>query len=184
MIEQDNYRHLVTPLFDFLNHSFEPNCRVVLSEKDFLGKKTPTVELEALRKIDIGEQLLINYGNYSNISLLQKFGFTVPNNPYNSLQMTPKYHEEQYFISEEAQFKKQLLEHHQIEASLFTPQLQLDKFDPNIIKSLRVMMLRGDMILSIGKEKLLQTDFSKPVNDLLEYAIKNALSREIMDQYT
>lgn len=119
------------------------------------------------------------------MTLLQKYGFTVPNNPFNSLNMTPKYHEEQYFIAEEADFKKKLLKHHNIEPSLFTPQLQLDKFDPNIFKSLRVMMLRGDMILSMGKEKLFNDiDFSKPFDNVLEYAVKNALSREIMDQYT
>ncbi|GMH33548.1 hypothetical protein BSKO_01382 [Bryopsis sp. KO-2023] len=67
------------PLIDMCNHSFEPNCEIV-------GSKEGTA---MVAKIDIkaGESFFLNYGNLPNDFLLLDYGFVVPVNPYDTVQL-------------------------------------------------------------------------------------------------
>jgi hypothetical protein len=46
--------------FRFMNHSCEPNCRLVIVERPWLGPPS-RLEVEAVREIEPGEELTIDY---------------------------------------------------------------------------------------------------------------------------
>ncbi|GFR48096.1 hypothetical protein Agub_g9781, partial [Astrephomene gubernaculifera] len=68
------------PLIDMANHSFEPNAEVLPISGGALG-------LFAKRKIAAMEPLLLSYGNLGNDFLFMDYGFIVPDNPYDSVQL-------------------------------------------------------------------------------------------------
>ena len=50
----------------------------------------------------------MSYGRLSNSHLIQKYGFTMADNPYNQLSVTAPYHDYQAIVSEEAKLKQQV----------------------------------------------------------------------------
>jgi len=81
------------PGVDLLNHDANANCeiRLVSSSNDnnnSNNKTADTVEVHAIRDIKNGEECTISYGNQrSNDELLRKYGFCVPNNPNDFIQV-------------------------------------------------------------------------------------------------
>jgi SET domain-containing protein len=55
--------HVLEPtgIFRFLNHSCEPNCELFSWKPDDLGDESHRVFVEALRKIEPGDELTIDY---------------------------------------------------------------------------------------------------------------------------
>ncbi|GMF44584.1 unnamed protein product [Phytophthora fragariaefolia] len=53
--------------------------------QDFDLQKGFTVH--TVKSYEPGEQLFINYGNHGNLRLLRNYGFTVPNNPYDVVNL-------------------------------------------------------------------------------------------------
>ena len=94
---------LIIPLFDMINHSFEPNA-IIIPHEDKLTNES-FVMLQALRDIEKDEQLFVSYGNLGNTHLIQKYGFTVENNPNNSLSCTFPFHEYESILFEELELK-------------------------------------------------------------------------------
>jgi len=78
-MSDENAVFMILPLFDFVNHSQEPNC--VFNGFHHKLEDESYVVLQTLREIRKGEQLTINYGNLPNSHLIQKYGFTVRDNP-------------------------------------------------------------------------------------------------------
>ena len=66
------------PLIDMANHSFTPNCKIMLS-------KGGELNMIAARDIVAGEQLCIDYGPWPNDYFLLDYGFIVPDNPHDNV---------------------------------------------------------------------------------------------------
>lgn len=68
------------PLIDMCNHSFQPNCTL---------KALPNGDLQlvALQQIAANQPLMLSYGSLSNDFLLMDYGFVVPNNPFDRIQL-------------------------------------------------------------------------------------------------
>ncbi len=69
------------PLIDMCNHSFAPNCAIAPM------RAGGAAHLVAARNISAGEPLLLSYGNLENDFLLMDYGFVVPGNPYDRVQL-------------------------------------------------------------------------------------------------
>ncbi|GLI58700.1 hypothetical protein VaNZ11_000451, partial [Volvox africanus] len=68
------------PLIDMANHSFTPNVEVLPMECGAVG-------LFAKTKVSAGELLHLSYGKLSNDFLFMDYGFVVPDNPYDAVQL-------------------------------------------------------------------------------------------------
>ncbi|GLC45812.1 hypothetical protein PLESTM_001782700 [Pleodorina starrii] len=68
------------PLIDMANHTFAPNAEVLPLEGGAVG-------LFAKSKISAGEPLLLSYGKLSNDFLFMDYGFIMPDNPYDTVQL-------------------------------------------------------------------------------------------------
>lgn len=69
------------PLIDMCNHSFTPNCKLQPAGGG-------TLQLVALQDIPHQQPLLLSYGSLSNDFLLMDYGFVVPNNPFDRVQLS------------------------------------------------------------------------------------------------
>lgn len=70
---------VMIPMIDFASHSFAPSCAVRDTGTEYV--------LYTVRPVRSGEELTINYGALSNAELLDDYGFTVDNNPYDSIRV-------------------------------------------------------------------------------------------------
>jgi len=68
------------PLIDMCNHSFEANCSIVKG-------KDETIHLVAAREVAAGEALTLSYGKLDSWQLLLNYGFQVPKNPYDHIDV-------------------------------------------------------------------------------------------------
>lgn len=64
---------VLIPLFDLMNHDFQPNVKIV--------DKGDYFELRAIKNISRGAELRMNYGPLTNLQFLSDYGITFPNNP-------------------------------------------------------------------------------------------------------
>lgn len=92
------------PLMDMANHSFRPNAKIVLASRSATSsttgrrgdENTPRgssesnrggLSMVALRDIQPDEPILISYGALPNDFLLLDYGFIIPDNPYDTVQL-------------------------------------------------------------------------------------------------
>ncbi|EFJ43131.1 hypothetical protein VOLCADRAFT_106928 [Volvox carteri f. nagariensis] len=68
------------PLIDMANHTFTPNAEVLPLPGGDMG-------LFAKSKVATGEPLLLSYGKLNNDFLFMDYGFIVPDNPYDTVQL-------------------------------------------------------------------------------------------------
>ena len=68
------------PLVDMCNHSFQPNAQLRAGP----GKAVSLVALTALAP---GEPVLISYGKLSNGFFLLDYGFTIPGNRHDRIEL-------------------------------------------------------------------------------------------------
>ena len=61
------------------NHSFNPNVEVKPTEKG--------IGLYAKRQLAAGDPLLLSYGNLPNDFLFMDYGFIIPDNPHDRVQL-------------------------------------------------------------------------------------------------
>lgn len=78
--DECSYKAMV-PVFDMLNH--DP----VAEMSHFYDGPTHSFQLVSHQHWTAGAQLLINYGALSNHKLLALYGFVIPENPYDALEM-------------------------------------------------------------------------------------------------
>ncbi|KAE8914004.1 hypothetical protein PF011_g3738 [Phytophthora fragariae] len=76
-----NQPFALIPFFDWFNHADNGDECV----QDFDAQKGFTIH--TVRSYEPGEQLFINCGNHGNVRLLRNYGFTVPNNPYDIVNL-------------------------------------------------------------------------------------------------
>ena len=74
------------PGVDLLNHDASANCEIrLVSNKN---NASTSIEVYAIRDIENDEECTISYGNHrSNDELLRKYGFCVPNNRNDSIDV-------------------------------------------------------------------------------------------------
>lgn len=138
---------LVMPLLDFLNHSPDPNV-VALPFHDKINNES-FVLIQALRDIKKGEQLLMSYGALSNSHLLQKYGFTLPDNANNALSFNAQFYEYSALLGEETKLKQVA------RARLGFPQLTTrfpltlykGRFSQEMVRQLRLSFLTSKNIM-------------------------------------
>nr|XP_011463173.1 PREDICTED: histone-lysine N-methyltransferase setd3 isoform X2 [Fragaria vesca subsp. vesca] len=76
---------MMLPLIDMCNHSFKPNARI-LQDQDDRNKKM-LVKVVAETEIKQNDCLELNYGGLSNDLFLLDYGFVVPSNPYDCIEL-------------------------------------------------------------------------------------------------
>ncbi|KAK5776722.1 uncharacterized protein LOC108480008 [Gossypium arboreum] len=76
---------MMLPLIDMCNHSFNPNARI-LQEQD-AGNPKMLIKVVAEREIKQSDPLLLNYGCLSNDFFLLDYGFVIPSNPYDHIEL-------------------------------------------------------------------------------------------------
>lgn len=130
--------------------------------------------------IPIGEQLFINYGEMGNLHLLQKFGFTLPDNPYSRVPFyynAKKYAE---MMGEEIELKFRLYQHTGISHFMHGFMFYKNKFDINIMKSLRIAFLTSDMVRELTLDHLWNHEtFENPISSTQEEVILNTILGEL-----
>ncbi|MBA0592797.1 hypothetical protein Gorai_009769, partial [Gossypium raimondii] len=75
---------MMLPLIDMCNHSFNSNARI-LQEQDAGNPKMLIKAAE--REIKQSDPLLLNYGCLSNDFFLLDYGFVIPSNPYDHIEL-------------------------------------------------------------------------------------------------
>lgn len=76
---------MMLPLIDMCNHSFNPNARIV-QEQDYRDPHM-LVKVVAETEIKRHEHLCLNYGCLNNDLFLLDYGFIVPSNPYDCIEL-------------------------------------------------------------------------------------------------
>jgi Rubisco LSMT substrate-binding/SET domain len=70
------------PLIDMANHSFDPNAKITGQ-----GGTSGAFQMVSTKEIQAGDPILLSYGNLVNDFLLLDYGFIVPDNPYDTVQL-------------------------------------------------------------------------------------------------
>ncbi|CAM6007064.1 unnamed protein product [Sphagnum balticum] len=74
------------PLVDMCNHSFTPTARLVQHHTSS-AQLLPFLEVVAQQDLERGDALLLDYGPLSNDILLLDYGFVIPNNPHDRVEL-------------------------------------------------------------------------------------------------
>ncbi|KAE8076360.1 hypothetical protein FH972_015016 [Carpinus fangiana] len=73
---------MILPLIDMCNHSFNPNSRIVQEQDAGI-----LVKVVAETVIKQNESLVLNYGCLNNDLFLLDYGFVMPSNPYDNIEL-------------------------------------------------------------------------------------------------
>ncbi|XP_055819088.1 uncharacterized protein LOC129887881 [Solanum dulcamara] len=76
---------MMLPLIDMCNHSFDPNAEIVQEEEN--SNRNMLVKVVAGREIKQNDPLLLNYGCLSSDLFLLDYGFVIPSNPYDCIEL-------------------------------------------------------------------------------------------------
>ncbi|UJR24052.1 hypothetical protein I4U23_027020 [Adineta vaga] len=95
--DQDDNLCLI-PYLDFVNHSIQPNT---ISK---FNQITRSYEIRAMKSIEFNEQITFLYNPHSNIDLFIEYGFVLPSNPHNQLNI--EYELEEILSNEQIQLFK------------------------------------------------------------------------------
>ncbi|EGV61876.1 hypothetical protein CANTEDRAFT_131349 [Yamadazyma tenuis ATCC 10573] len=71
----------MAPYVDFINHTDTDQCSLKIDGRGFHVSTTTTYEQ--------GNQMYLSYGPHSNSFLLCEYGFTIPSNQWNDLDVSP-----------------------------------------------------------------------------------------------
>ncbi|KAL0073897.1 hypothetical protein F4703DRAFT_1894784 [Phycomyces blakesleeanus] len=71
----------LAPMLDFLNHAWDAKI-----QSDF-NIKNQCFEIKTLVPYAKGEQVFISYGPHDNLAILKEYGFVVPDNVFNYIQL-------------------------------------------------------------------------------------------------
>ncbi|KAK9060089.1 hypothetical protein SSX86_020793 [Deinandra increscens subsp. villosa] len=76
---------MMLPLIDMCNHSFNPNAEIV--QEQGLGNPKMLVKVVAGTNIKERDHMTLNYGCLNNDLFLLDYGFVVPSNPYDCIEL-------------------------------------------------------------------------------------------------
>ena len=148
------HRNVVAPMFDFVNHSSDPNVQMEVEYEDIKDGTIEFLSLKAVKDIDIGDQLCINYGNYSNLDFCTKYGFTIKNNSDNFTFIKMKFNDKESILMECYKVKQELLQKFGLNPQIMTQKIYSSKFDQDLLMTFRIMFLTAAQISQIGKANL------------------------------
>jgi hypothetical protein len=137
-------------------------------------EKLEVIACKAIKDIPIGEQLTINYGHCSNHHLLQKYGFTVPENPHAKVPFYPEINTEKQIVSQEFELKHKLYQKLDIPMFNSTYYFYQKKFDINMLVAYRIAMLTSEMVDTLTFDHIWNTeDFKAPLSKTHEELVLN-----------
>ncbi|XAR72198.1 Histone-lysine N-methyltransferase [Bertholletia excelsa] len=76
---------MMLPLIDMCNHSFNPNAEIV--QEKSRGNSDMLIKVVAGSPIKQDDPLLLNYGCLNNDLFLLDYGFVIPSNPYDCIEL-------------------------------------------------------------------------------------------------
>ncbi|XP_073010064.1 uncharacterized protein [Typha latifolia] len=76
---------MLLPLIDMCNHSFNPNARIVQEQN--ASSPNMSVKVVAENQIEPDMPVTLNYGCLSNDLFLLDYGFVIPSNPYDQVEL-------------------------------------------------------------------------------------------------
>ncbi|KAG0485556.1 hypothetical protein HPP92_009635 [Vanilla planifolia] len=76
---------MLLPLIDMCNHSFHPNAKIFQGQEN--GSSKTLIKVVAEAQIEQDAPILLNYGSLSNDLFLLDYGFVVPSNPYDHVEL-------------------------------------------------------------------------------------------------
>lgn len=145
---------VLLPVIDMFNHSVTPNVGV-FPYLDKLDNRSFLV-VRALRDIEADEELVVSYGNLSNIHMTQKYGFTLDGPTQyerNVLQANYPFGDYEQIVYEELRLKEQLSSEKLIpyESELLrTVNLYPNRFEQSLMHRLRLSFLTSKTIMDYG----------------------------------
>ncbi|KAI0492984.1 hypothetical protein KFK09_027260 [Dendrobium nobile] len=77
--------HMLLPFIDMCNHSFQPNAKIVQEQEK--GSSKMSVKVVAETQIAQNSPILLNYGCLSNDLFLLDYGFVIPSNPFDHVEL-------------------------------------------------------------------------------------------------
>ena len=163
--EDPNAIFMIVPLLDFVNHAYDPNV-VALPFHDKVNDES-YVLLQAVKEISPGEQLCMSYGHVPNSHLVQKYGFSIHDNPLKQSIVRIPFHDHMGLLYEEAQIKKEIAIQCQIPINpeQLTSVLYNDRMDGSMLRQLRLSFLTSQSIINLGGgEAMRQKDFKQPID--------------------
>jgi len=120
----------------------------------------------------------------TNSHLLQKYGFTVRENPNAKVTFIPQMAIDQMFLNQEKELKDKLYERKEIPRMDDIFYFYEKKFDANILASLRIAFLTTDMVNSMTFDHIWNHEtFKSPLSSTQEEIVLNAIYNHIFETY-
>ena len=179
-IEIDDGTLYLCPFIDYLNHSFDPNCKLEF-EKD---EGQNWIVTKSIKDINENEQLLINYGNMPNHMLAQKYGFAIENNPHSYILMQLNSYKYAEMMIDGIDTKAELMKTYlNIEKNnMRETLLHKDKVDPKMLSQARVWMMDAYDTIELYQKK--EFNFNKRLNNRNEMRAKDLLLTLLHSKYS
>ncbi|URE43760.1 Rubisco LSMT substrate-binding [Musa troglodytarum] len=76
---------MLLPLIDMCNHSFAPNAQIVQEQN--MNSQNMSIKVVADMQIKQDTHVLLNYGSLSNDFFLLDYGFVIPSNPHDHVEL-------------------------------------------------------------------------------------------------
>ncbi|KAJ8457920.1 hypothetical protein OPV22_030846 [Ensete ventricosum] len=76
---------MLLPLIDMCNHSFAPNARIIQEQN--MNSQNMSIKVAADTQIKQDTHVLLNYGSLSNDFFLLDYGFVIPSNPHDHVEL-------------------------------------------------------------------------------------------------
>ncbi|KMZ74099.1 Histone-lysine N-methyltransferase setd3 [Zostera marina] len=76
---------MLLPVIDMCNHSFHSNARIIQEQNS--GNKKMLVQVIADTQVEHNAPITLNYGCLSNDLFLLDYGFVIPSNPYDHIEL-------------------------------------------------------------------------------------------------
>eukprot|EP01022_Parablepharisma_sp_SALTPOND_P032131 TRINITY_DN82_c1_g1_i1.p1 TRINITY_DN82_c1_g1~~TRINITY_DN82_c1_g1_i1.p1 ORF type:complete len:393 (+),score=42.37 TRINITY_DN82_c1_g1_i1:497-1675(+) len=158
------FEMFMCPIVDLLNHSFEPNA-VVVPEFD-VSLRSGCFCLRSLKKIEKDEQITISYGDHSNLTLVQRYGFVVENNKNSCIPLIFDSEKYQEIMQDSVENKLQIISKG-LKSSLKKANggyIYQNRMEGDLMAKLRVWMLTNQEINKIGVEELTKMNFKQKIS--------------------
>lgn len=124
---------VMLPFLDYVNHQTRESCFCVNLEEQCISLITG-------HRYEAGEQIFDSYGPKSNAQLLLNYGFALPENPHDSVNLCvkiPDSNGDEELDSE----RSRLLEGHHLQSKMFFPIRRAQLVPPDMVAFMRIALL-------------------------------------------
>ncbi|EGR32441.1 SET domain protein [Ichthyophthirius multifiliis] len=171
---------IMTPVVDWINHSFQPNCRVTGTY--FEHENESYVCVKAIKDILPGEELTLNYGNMPNYDFLMKYGFVNQINEFNEFGLNLNFDNYLEYTSQQFELKQKIFKI-QKDFTLDRFVIYQNKINKDLLRTLRIYFISDqDVFNNTEISTYMFNDFDKQIStqnevQLCKYMI-NILNQE------